>query len=163
MPVPALRVACAYGDAAILRPLLEVTPSGTGVCLLAAVLPPAPADPLAAWFARPSSSTIEYLRQCDLAASESPAHRSVVILWVFPASDSTHAWSAQAAAIESLRGIVQSVTREKASEWGPVNGVAVRNDDMDSAAAVLRFLGDPDGHFTAGSTFDLISKPGGLQ
>jgi len=50
------------------------------------------------------------------------------------------------------------VTREKAHVWAPTNGIAGQVDDLDSVLSALTFLGDPDGGFTAGSTFDLTPR-----
>jgi hypothetical protein len=159
MSVPPLSSACVYGDESVILTLLETASLDTDLLLIAAALPSAPADPLIQWFAGPSSSTIARLRQRDLEPGVRSGEEPLVILWAFPAAVPPHARSGQAAAIESLRGIVQSVTREKAGQWGPVNGIAVRADDADGAAAALRFLGDFNGGFTAGSTLDLVSGP----
>lgn len=156
MTVATLLADCVYGDPPVVGPFADAVGSAK-VRLVIAALPSTPTDPLDEWFTRPVAGTIERLRQLDALTDRAADQELVILLWILPVATSAGEQSARAAAVESLRGIVQSITREKADAWAPVNGIAVSDHEVDSAVAVVRFLSEPDGRFTAGSTFDLTA------
>ena len=131
--------------------------SPPGMVVTIAALEHSPHDPFLAWVVGASAATIEKLRayQWTASADEPPRH---TLVWCFPQASSTAERAARAGAIESLRGITQSVTREMAASKALVNAIACEASDLPSAKAVISFLSSPGGGFTAGSTFDLTSK-----
>ena len=86
-----------------------------------------------------------------------------MIAWVFPEAITGDEQVARRAAVEALRGIVQSITREKESDWPPTNGIAAERRHLASVVATVAFLGEPSAAFTAGATFDLTSELGEMS
>lgn len=103
------------------------------------------------WVAGAATALLRYFRDRPGVASPD---RTIVLLVVPAVSDSDDT-AYRAAVVQSLRGIVQSVTREFAHIWGPVNLVAVDHDRIVDAAATIAFLDSDGGAYTAGSTIDL--------
>lgn len=81
--------------------------------------------------------------------------RTIVVLVVPPAAGGESRPAFRNALIQSLRGVVQSVTREFAHRAEPVNLLVVDRDDIRSAEPTLRYLDEADGGYTAGFTFDI--------
>lgn len=132
-------------------------PEFDGLSKTLVVLPHDPVDAFVSWVAKPSATTIENLR--GTAQDVSPDSSSPrTIVWVFPRTSTAEQQAAHEAATEALRGIVQSLCREMAGEWGPINGVAVGANDLDGVAAVMAFLASEGGAFTSGSTFVLTES-----
>ena len=79
--------------------------------------------------------------------------RTVVVLTV----PEEHVPAFRSAAVQALRGIVQSVTREFAHRSQAMNLLVVNRASIESARSTLKFLDEPDGGYTAGFTFDISS------
>lgn len=77
--------------------------------------------------------------------------RSIVVLTVPEDHDPVF----RSAAVQALRGIVQSVTREFAHRAQAINLLVVDLACLESAKSTLQYLDEPDGGYTAGFTFDL--------
>lgn len=149
-----------YGDATeIVEALGAVELHNSRVAV--AAMPADPPYPFRLWVTDPAAAAIEHLRAVEVTATEAERQRRTLV-WVFPLATTVAQVAARAASIQALRGIVQSLTLEKTRVWGPINGVAGDSDDLASAEAVLRFLDDPAGGFTAGSTFDL-TRPAAVR
>jgi hypothetical protein len=105
------------------------------------------------WVYEGASSLVRHLRA---QASEGAFERNrqlVVATFASPSTDEQIVH--RAATVQSLRGIIQSVTREYAHRLEPLNFVAVDRDALDKLTTTLEYLDAPDGGYTAGFTFDL--------
>ncbi len=80
--------------------------------------------------------------------------RSVVVLSVPEDHDPVF----RSAAVQALRGIVQSVTREFTHRAQAINLLVVDQPYLESAESTLQYLDDPDGGYTAGFTFDIATR-----
>lgn len=145
-----------FGDPAVTGELLQPF-AYSRLSMAALTLPPAPADPFTEWVIAPAAALIAHLRERDGDPQAEAATRPLAILLVCPDPAGEAEAAARGAAIEALRGITQSVVREKTTSWAPVNAIAVDQLQLGSAQAVLDFLATEDSAFTAGATFDLIS------
>lgn len=79
--------------------------------------------------------------------------RSIVVLTVPDDHDPVF----RSAAVQALRGIVQSVTREFAHRSQAMNLLVVDRACLESAKSTLQYLDGPDGGYTAGFTFDFAT------
>ncbi len=79
--------------------------------------------------------------------------RSIVVLTV----PENHDPAFRSAAVQALRGIVQSVTREFAHRAQAMNLLVVDRSRLESARSTLQYLDDPHGGYTAGFTFDIAA------
>ncbi len=79
--------------------------------------------------------------------------RSIVVLTVPEDHDPVF----RSAAVQALRGIVQSVTREFAHRSQAMNLLVVDRACLESAKSTLQYLDEPDGGYTAGFTFDFAT------
>lgn len=121
-------------------------------------LPPTPADPFTDWVTAPARALIAHLRDRDTDPDADVKSRPLAILLICPAPAGDVESAALTAAIEAVRGITQSVVREKTTDWAPVNAIAVdRLAVTRDALPVVEFLASAGGAFTSGATFDLIS------
>lgn len=108
-----------------------------------------------------TESATALLRKLRLdAATNKLAEQRTIVLATFPHPHSGDEAAYRAAAVQSLRGIVQSVTREYAHRARPLNLVVIENDAPQDAASTVRFLDADQGSYTAGSTIDLTTKAG---
>lgn len=150
---------CIYGDATVAGALLDAAVA-CDVRMAVAAVPHITTDLFAEWLCHPAAATVAYLRRLAIEPASRVNRQPLALTWIFPASTGNEEYVARRAAVEALRGIVQSITREKASEWAPVNGLAAEAGDLESALETVRFFGEPSAAFTAGATFDLTRKLG---
>lgn len=123
---------------------------------------PATATTLTDWALAPCAELIARLRD----ASGPPA-RPLAVVWVLPERSAPEAgahgvgWElvpeavGRAAAVRSLRGIVQSLTRETAHQWPPLNGIVACSDQLLDAAAALDLLAEHGSAYLGGAVLDL--------
>lgn len=78
-----------------------------------------------------------------------------LVVTSFPPAGTDDGKAFKSAAIQSLRGIVQSVTREFTHQLQPLNLLVLDNDNLGAAEFTLNYLDDPDGGYTAGVTLNL--------
>ncbi len=109
------------------------------------------------WVSQPAAATIAALRHAMPQLSVHPH----VVVWLVRAPIDIGEHALSEAAYESLRGIVQSLTRELAGDLRPLNAIVVGDDDAISLSEGLEFLSGPGGEFTAGSTLDLRPRQEG--
>jgi hypothetical protein len=114
-------------------------------------------DPARRWVVDGSVAIIEALA-ARVTNNGPDARRPATILVWLPASLARATASVRAAAeaaVEAVRGIVQSATREESTQSLRVNVVVGRPEEIDDALATVAFLSSSDAGFVAGATFDL--------
>jgi hypothetical protein len=105
------------------------------------------------WVFQSASRLVSRLR--DDAAAGTLEDRRTIVLAAFPAAGTPDDTAHRAAAVQSLRGVVQSVTREFAHRLSPLNLIAIDRASIREAAGTIRLLDAADGSYVAGSTIDL--------
>lgn len=86
------------------------------------------------------------------------AGRSSVRFFGQPGSEQDEIF--QGASVQSLRGIVQSVTRELGTGAPPINLLVIEDSQIGEAAQVLELFDNVAGAFTVGYTMDLTKDAG---
>jgi len=110
-------------------------------------------DPEAHWVVDGSVGVIEALGR--LASRASGAQRPVTLLvWSDTHRDVRRSAAAEAA-LEAVRGIAQTATREDSTASLRVNVIAGGPREAADVVRTIAFLSSGDGAFVAGSTFDL--------
>ncbi len=95
----------------------------------------------------------------DLENENLNSLRTIVVA-TFPAIGDPDSAAQRAATVQSLRGIIQSVTREFAHAAQPINLVAADESAVHEITNTLRYLDSDNGSYTAGSTIDLTTDEG---
>ena len=109
------------------------------------------------WVVDGSVTVLEALGR--LAAEGGDERRAVTVVVRTPdlAGAPAPRRAAAEAAVEALRGIVQSATLEDSTAGLRVNLVAGGPDDDEDVARTVAFLSSPDAGFVIGASFDLRS------
>jgi hypothetical protein len=110
------------------------------------------------WAANSATVLLQTLRADNEAKALN--ERRTIVLVSFPPIRDVNAAAHRGATVQSLRGIVQSVTREFAHAMHPVNLVAADGDALDGIVSTIHFLDADNGSYTAGSTIDLTTDEG---
>ncbi|MCA4132537.1 hypothetical protein [Arthrobacter sp. M4] len=117
------------------------------------VLDFAPESDPAEWVYEGASRLVRHFRAQSESGAFTRNRQLVIATFASPSTDEQIVH--RAATVQSLRGIIQSVTREFAHRLEPLNFVAVDRDALDKLTSTLDYLDAPDGGYTAGFTFDL--------